>query len=108
MPNHLRHQHPSSFGRIELIGLPTDAGASCRGAALGPDGLRAAGLAGRLVEQGFDVTDLGNLVVERGQTAACEIDAVAAGASDAGYRSLKHEARPIFLGGDHSISMGSV
>jgi len=108
MLHHLRHPHPSAANRIDLIGLPTDAGASCRGAAMGPDGLRAAGIAERLAGIGYAVADLGDVNVGRRLEPAAEIDALAVAASEHGYRSLANGARPVFLGGDHSISMGSV
>lgn len=103
-----RARRPSLTRRIDLIGLPTDAGASCRGAYLGPDALRAAGLPERLADIGFAVADLGDVNVGRKLSPAAEIDALAVAASEAGYRSLENGARPVFLGGDHSISMGSV
>jgi arginase len=103
-----RSRRPISGNRIDLIGVPTDAGASCRGAALGPDDLRASGLAERLAGIGYAVADLGDVNVGRHPSPTAEIDALAIRASEAGYRSLDNGARPIFLGGDHSISMGSV
>ena len=103
-----RSRRPIAGNRIDLIGLPTDAGASCQGAALGPDDLRASGLAERLAGIGYAVADLGDINVGKRLTAAAEIDALAIRGSEAGYRSLHNGARPVFLGGDHSISMGSV
>jgi arginase len=103
-----RARRPSAGNRIDLIGLPTDAGASCRGAALGPDDLRTAGLAERLASLGYAVADLGDINVDHRHSPAAEIEALAIGASEAGYQSLENGARPVFLGGDHSISMGSV
>lgn len=103
-----RARRPFTGNRIDLIGVPTDAGASCRGAALGPDDLRTAGLAERLATLGYAVADLGDIGAAPRLAPAAEIEALAAGASDAGYRSLENGARPVFLGGDHSISMGSV
>jgi hypothetical protein len=47
---------------VTLIGAPTDVGASIRGASMGPEALRVADIAGALVRNGLDVTDLGNLV----------------------------------------------
>jgi arginase len=47
---------------LELIGAPTDIGASVRGAGMGPDALRVAGLAEALARRtGFAVIDRGNL-----------------------------------------------
>ena len=47
--------------QIVLIGAPTDIGAGHRGASMGPEALRVAGLESALRERGFDVQDLGNL-----------------------------------------------
>jgi arginase len=93
---------------VGLIGLPTDAGASHRGATMGPAALRVAELGKRLGKLGLAVNDLGDLVVPRGLPAAEEIDALARLASEAGYATLERGELPIFLGGDHSVSMGSV
>lgn len=94
--------------RLELIGIATDAGASRRGSAMGPEALRVAELAQRLSDLGYLVDDRGDFRAARGLSAKAEIDALARQSSTAGYECLKSGARPIFLGGDHSISMGSV
>ena len=78
-----RARRPSAGNRIDLIGLPTDAGASCRGAALGPDDLRTAGLAERLAGLGYAVADLGDVNVGNKLAPAAEIEALAIGASEA-------------------------
>jgi len=44
-----------------LIGAPTDIGASDRGASMGPEALRVAGLAEALRARGLDIVDRGNL-----------------------------------------------
>src|SRR3546814_13304366 len=46
---------------VSLIGAPTDIGAGHRGALMGPDALRIAGLGEALVARGIDVVDRGNL-----------------------------------------------
>jgi arginase len=46
---------------ISLIGVPTDIGAGHRGASMGPEALRVANLAERLIKRGLDVVDRGNL-----------------------------------------------
>ena len=46
---------------VELIGAPTDIGASVRGAGMGPDALRVAGIAQMLAKQHLAVVDRGNL-----------------------------------------------
>ena len=46
---------------ISLIGAPTDIGAGSRGASMGPEALRVAGLQAALESRGLAVTDRGNL-----------------------------------------------
>ena len=50
-----------TFPQIALIGVPTDIGAGHRGASMGPEALRVAGLVEALRERGLDVLDTGNL-----------------------------------------------
>jgi arginase len=110
----------SQPARIDLIGLCTDAGAACRGAAMGPEALRIAGLVETLLELGHRVDDQGDVRAPMGaKTSApshwrlpsrrqAEVLAIAAEGSARGYESLKAGGLPVFLGGDHSISMGSI
>ena len=49
------------FKRISLIGAPTDIGAGSRGASMGPEALRVAGLQAALEAHGLQVHDRGNL-----------------------------------------------
>ena len=46
---------------LTLIGAPTDVGGGARGASMGPEALRVAGLVEALRGQGVDVLDAGNL-----------------------------------------------
>ena len=105
-------RHPAASNRVSLIGIPTDAGASRRGAVMGPAALRIAELGERLTELGYIVEDRGDVAeatgARSGASAAEEIMTLARRSSAAGRDSLRQGSRPIFLGGDHSISMGSV
>ena len=47
--------------QVSLIGAPTDIGAGARGAVMGPEALRVAGLAEALAQHGSEVIDRGNL-----------------------------------------------
>jgi arginase len=98
--------------RIELIGLATDAGASARGATMGPEALRIAELAETLQGLGHTVLDRGDFRPEESgpkpERRRAEILAVASHASTQGFDVLESGGMPVFLGGDHSISMGSV
>lgn len=99
---------------IALIGIPLEAGAGRRGCIMGPDGYRTAGLAETLIELGHGVIDHGNVAPDTARPVdapararnAAEVAAwtraIDAAASRAG------EAVPIFMGGDHSLSIGSI
>jgi arginase len=98
---------------IALIGVPMEAGAGRRGCAMGPEALRAAGLEEALAALGHSVRDRGNL----SPGAAPEVEvpgrARAAGAVAAWVRAIdraaqKAQALPVFMGGDHALSIGSV
>ena len=105
-------------GRIALLGAPIDLGASQRGTLMGPAALRTAGLAPVLESLGLAVDDHGDLslagVVDCADTPPAdanhyrEIQRWTRVLSHRGYEVAKSGAIPIFLGGDHSLSMGSV
>lgn len=105
---------PDQRRRIALIGAPTDAGTGQPGAAMGPAALRVAGLAEALAQLGHQVRDHGDVApwpadARPGQPDRYATVAAWAGAlSQAGYQALQDRETPVFLGGDHSLSMGSV
>ena len=104
--------------RIALLGAPVEVGASRRGTLMGPAGLRTAGLAPVLEELGHEVVDHGDLLqrdlalVDGAAPANArfysEIAAWVRALSAKAYELARSGAVPIFLGGDHSLSMGSV
>ncbi len=102
---------------VHLIGVPIDLGASRRGVDMGPSALRIAGLRGRLIRLGYDVTDTGDVPVtipesaDAGSEQARFRDEIAATNQVLAERvraSLEAGALPIVLGGDHSLSIGSI
>lgn len=101
---------------VSLIGVPTDVGAGHRGARLGPEALRIAGLAEALAAHGVDVLDVGNLDGPRnpwqppidGYRHLDEVVAWNQALMQASYRELQRGRMPIVLGGDHCLGMGSV
>ena len=103
-------------GTIEIIGVPIDHGQSHRGVDLGPGALRYAGLASRLQRLGYEVFDSGNLFVpvresvshEREKRYLPTIIKVCQAACEAGQQAMKSQRIPIFLGGDHSIAIGTI
>ena len=101
---------------VQIIGVPIDLGQSHRGVDLGPGALRYAGLASRLEKLGYAVFDSGNLSVpvresvlhEQHENYLPSILNVCKAACLAGQQALAQGRIPIFLGGDHSMSIGTI
>jgi arginase len=99
-----------------LIGAPTDVGASDRGASMGPEALRVAGLHAALTRCGWHVVDRGNLSgppnpglhAVGGYKNLPEVTAWNQEVYKAVYQELNADRLPILLGGDHSLSVGSI
>lgn len=122
--------HPASRGRKGtfgqatriLVGAPVDSGSGRRGCLMGPDAYRTAGIVSMLASLGHDVQDRGNLCPEGGAPPfPVREDAHANpvvhdfSRTLAWTRTLRRAAReaaedgfPIFLGGDHSLSLGTM
>ena len=105
------------MGKVSLIGVPLDLGASRRGVDMGPSAIRVTGLADRLRKLGLEVEDTGDIdvplpeEVEAGDPKrkyARPIAAVCRELCDRVHRALSADRVPVTLGGDHSIAMGSV
>ncbi|MDR7096284.1 arginase [Hydrogenophaga laconesensis] len=101
---------------ISLIGVPTDIGAGARGASMGPEALRVAGLATVLEGQGLSVVDRGNLngpanpwqPPAEGYRHLPEVVAWNESLHDAVHAELALGRLPIVLGGDHCLGLGSI
>lgn len=108
----------AGFGKVALLGVPIDMGASQRGTLMGPAALRTAGIKPVLESLGIVVTDHGDVSVAQVAPANDQLPANAnhyrdiqawvRALSPRAYDVAKSGAIPIFLGGDHSLSMGSV
>jgi len=106
----------AASAKASLIGAPTDVGASDRGASMGPEALRVAGLLSALTGRGLDVRDCGNLsgppnpgrAAVGGYRHLAEVAAWNREVHDAVHRELGSDRLPILLGGDHSLSIGSI
>lgn len=103
--------------RIALLGVPIEIGASQAGTLMGPDALRTAGIARLLEQLEFSVEDCGNIprpaIVADGPAPANaryydEVKSWIRVLSEQAYTLARSGAVPIFMGGDHSLSMGSV
>jgi arginase len=101
---------------ISLIGAPTDIGAGDRGASMGPEALRVAGLASALRARGLDVVDRGNvagpfnpwLPPHDGYRHLEEVVAWNRAVMQAVAAELAQQRLPILLGGDHCLAIGSI
>jgi arginase len=101
---------------VSLIGAPTDIGAGARGASMGPEALRVAGLAAALEAHGLQVLDRGNLTGPAnpwqppadGYRHLDEVVAWNRAVHEAVHAELQQQRLPILLGGDHCLGIGSI
>lgn len=99
-----------------LIGAPTDVGASVRGAGMGPDALRVAGLMEALRAHRLDVVDHGNLSgppnpwlpPQGGLRHLDEVVAWNRAVYVAVDQALGEGQVPLVMGGDHCLAIGSI
>jgi arginase len=103
--------------QIDIIGVPIDLGADRRGVDMGPSAIRYSHLQKKLEELGYDVHDEGNVEVPIAEM--CKITnsnlkyidciiPVSRRISGAVSTSVQAKHFPLVLGGDHSLSIGSV
>ena len=101
---------------VRLIGAPTDIGAGHRGASMGPEALRVAGIADAVRRRGLNVVDQGNLSGPLnpwlppvdGYRHLDEVVAWNRVVMDAVGAALEADQLPILLGGDHCLGLGSI
>lgn len=102
---------------VRIFGVPMDLGQRRRGVDMGPSAIRYAGLHGQLRAQGYTLTDSGNLSVPLPEneppddSRARHLHSIAGVCWDIYQQALvcaESGEIPIFLGGDHSLSIGTV
>ncbi len=101
---------------IRIIGVPIDLGQDQRGVDMGPSAIRYAGLSARLRALGRKLHDDGNLYVPVRDSLPCEscdefrdsIQRVCQAAYDVAAQAVESGEIPLFLGGDHSLSIGTI
>jgi arginase len=99
-----------------IFGVPMDLGQDRRGVDMGPSAIRYARLQGALEELGYPVIDLGNAATPIPETVDTKEEVRHLGAVRGVCEEVAERAEamiseglfPIFLGGDHSISIGTV
>jgi arginase len=103
--------------QIDIIGVPIDLGADRRGVDMGPSAIRYAHLQGKLEVLGYTVRDEGNVEVPIAEMCSINnprlkyIDCIipmARRVSGAVSTSIQAGNFPLVVGGDHSLSIGSV
>ena len=103
--------------QIDIIGVPIDLGADRRGVDMGPSAIRYAHLQNKLEDLGYTVRDEGNVEVPIAEMCSITnpklkyIDCIipmARRVSGAVSTSVQAGNFPLVIGGDHSLSIGSV
>src|SRR5579863_8964518 len=104
--------------RVALLGVPIEIGAAQAGTLMGPAALRTAGIARVLEQLGLEVDDHGDLSIPGGSSADGlrpanakyydEVKTWVRSLSERAWLLARSGAIPTFMGGDHSLSMGSV
>lgn len=104
-------------GTVEIFGVPMDLGSGRRGVDMGPSAIRYAGLADAVREFGLQLVDRGNLPVPlpesegSGEADRRFVETVARTCerlADEVAAAAARGALPLILGGDHSLSIGSI
>lgn len=105
------------MNRIGILGVPLDLGASKRGTNMGPAAIRAAGLHRRLTNLAYDVEDFGDIEVSLTTTSTHpnpnlrylpEILQANTTLATSVEKMIESGHFPLVLGGDHSISIGTL
>ncbi len=101
---------------VSIFGVPTDIGASRRGASMGPEAMRVAGLVEAIAARGIEASDLGDVQGPRNPTSPpvdgyrhlAEVVAWNRAVFDMSTRELQAGRMPIMLGGDHCLGIGAI
>lgn len=103
--------------QIQVIGVPLDLGANRRGVDMGPSAIRYAGLKKRLQMVASNVRDIGDIFVPSPESRQIvnqslkylnEIKEVNEVLADQVAKSIEDGYRPVVLGGDHAIAIGTI
>jgi arginase len=103
--------------RIRIIGAPIDLGADRRGVDIGPRAIRYAGLRDQLLHLGHTINDIGDLNIPLpedqpiGNPRLKYLEPIIQTAEELTQTvidAFEKQEFPLILGGDHSISLGSI
>ena len=102
---------------IGILGVPMDLGQERRGVDMGPSAIRYAGVEERLLSLGYTVVDYGDIAVKGkspvqiGDANLKNLQSVVEASlevKESVMKMLKDDVFPLILGGDHSISIGTL
>jgi arginase len=109
--------HHGRVRRLSVIGVPSDLGQGRRGVDMGPSAIRYAGLADKLRQLQHTVHDCGNVDVPQPETREhgegklkylAQVRQVCEALAATVREAMERGDTPIVLGGDHSVSIGSI
>lgn len=101
---------------VKIIGIPMDLGQKHRGVDMGPTAIRYAGLSQKLRELGYQTEDAGNINV-RGHYTLTDVSnseklkyitKACRKVYKLGQKAMEDAEIPLFLGGDHTVAIGSI
>lgn len=101
---------------VNIIGIPMDLGQKHRGVDMAPVAIRYAGLGKKLRDLGYKTIDSGNINVPGHYTLSdtslneriAPIQIACEKAYKLGEEAIRNNELPLFLGGDHSASIGTI
>jgi len=102
---------------VAIIGAALDLGAGRRGVDMGPSAIRYAGLDARIEELGLRCEDWGNVTTAVAEASAvgderarflAQIKETCERVADLVARAVDEGYRPLVLGGDHSVALGTL
>lgn len=103
---------------LQLIGAPVEVGSRRRGCVMGPDAMRTAGIEAVLRDIGHQINDAGNLAISpclatrsHPNASIRDLDACCAWVEmlqNTAASVCRKDNIPIFMGGDHLLSAGTV
>ena len=112
-----RGERRTPLGEVAIVTVSIDLGAGRRGVDMGPSAIRIAGLTDMLMGLGYEVREAGTVTASgpemtpQGESRTrylAEITDVARRSFDIVSQVLADGAFPLVLGGDHSLSIGTV
>jgi len=102
---------------IAIIGAPMDLGAGRRGVDMGPSALRLASLNEKILALGYQVEDLGNVMVDQPESSPVgvlharylpQIAHTCERLAEMVEKAADRGSVPLVLGGDHSVAVGTI